>query len=100
MDKSSTRIAACSFLPLILIGSGCVRTPEQKASRFLQQGKEHFQKKDYVRAVLDFKNAAQAKPSDAEAYYQLGNTYLAMGNMRAGIDALRRATQLNPKHAA
>ena len=56
-------------------------------------------KKDYGRAALEFRNAVKVMPKDAEPYYQLGLTYLASGNARNGVAALRHATELNPKHA-
>ena len=59
-----------------------------------------MEKKDYGRAVLEFRNAVKVMPKDAEPYYQLGLTYLASGNVANGIGSLRRATELNPKHAA
>ena len=37
-------------------------------------------------------------PQDAEAYYQLGQAYLAAGATQQSAYALLRATDLNPKH--
>jgi Flp pilus assembly protein TadD len=39
--------------------------------------------KDYKRAILEFKNAAQALPTDAETHSQLGLTYTAAGDVRS-----------------
>ena len=55
---------------------------------------------DYARAILQFRNAQQAMPGDAEPYYQLGLAYLATRNFPAAAGALRKATELNPKHEA
>ncbi len=55
-------------------------------------------RKDYNRAVLEFKNAAQALPKEAEPVYRLGLAYLAIGNLNQAVAALFRATQLDPQH--
>ena len=56
-------------------------------------------KKDYGRALLEFRNATRVMPKDAEPQYQLGLAFLASGNATNGARALYSATQLNPKHA-
>lgn len=55
--------------------------------------------KDYGRALLEFRNAAAVRPSDAEAYYQIGIAALAAGNVEVAAFNLKRATDLNPEHA-
>ncbi len=65
----------------------------------MKRGAMLFAKKDYGRAALEFRNAVKEMPKDAEAYYQLGLTYLASGNVGNGLAALRHATEINPKHA-
>jgi tetratricopeptide (TPR) repeat protein len=55
--------------------------------------------KDYSRATLEFRNASQAMPKDAEPFYQAGMANLAMKDFPAAVGAFRKALQLNPKHA-
>ena len=78
---------------------GCNRSPQAKEAQYLKRGAALVAKKDYGRAALEFRNAIKVMPKDAEPYYQLGLAYLATGNAGNGISALRRATELNPKHA-
>jgi tetratricopeptide (TPR) repeat protein len=87
--------AACLYL---LTAAAC-KTREQKAADFIQRGKSFFEKKDYARAAIEFKNAATATPLDAEPAYQLGITYLKLGSLRPAASSLKKATELNPKHA-
>jgi tetratricopeptide (TPR) repeat protein len=94
------KINRASILLLIvaLAVTGCRRTPEAKMAKFLADGEKQFEKKDYPRAILQFKNAVQAKPKEAEPYYHLGLAYLASDNLRMAIASLRKAIDLNPKH--
>ncbi len=82
-----------------LVMAGCARTPQQREARFLELGKKLLAKKDYSRAGLEFRNAIQQAPADAEPYYQLGLTYFGAGDRGAALGCFREATKLNPKHA-
>jgi tetratricopeptide (TPR) repeat protein len=64
----------------------------------MEEGKKLLEKKDPGRAILQFRNAAQATPKNAEAFYQLSLAYFAAGDIRFGVATLRKALELNPKH--
>jgi tetratricopeptide (TPR) repeat protein len=89
---------ACMIAFLVGLGA-CARTPMQKRDRFLESGKKLFEKKQYAKAILDFKNAAAAMPKDAEAYYQLGRAYAGQHEFQTAVNILQQALQLNPNHA-
>src|SRR6202035_5146143 len=85
----------------ILLGLvGCARSPHAKEAKFLARGKALMEKKDYIRAILEIKNAVRAMPNDAEPYYRLGLAYLASGSVPGAYAAFRKATELNPNHSA
>src|SRR4051812_30716781 len=77
---------------------GCTQSPQAKAARFIKAGKAQFEKKDYSRAVLQFRNAVQATPADPEAYYQLGLAYMGTNDIKTAVMCFRKAADLNPKH--
>lgn len=89
-----------AVLTALLLLSACARTPEAKRDRYLAAGNKLLAKKDYGRAILEFNNAVQVTPKDAESYYRLGLAYLGAGQLGPGVACLRRATELNPQHAA
>ena len=78
---------------------GCKKSPEARSAAFMDTGKKFLEKKDTTRAILQFRNAAQATPKNAEVYYQLGIAYLTAGDIRNGLFSLHRTLELNPKHA-
>src|ERR1039458_8353398 len=88
------------LLLVVLAFAGCTRSPEAKSAAYIEAGKKLLEKNDPARAILQFKNAAQATPKNAEAYYQLGKALLAVGDLRGGVAGLRKALELNPKHTA
>lgn len=87
------------FLILVSVFlAGCARKPAEREAAFLQEGRKHLETKDFARAAIDFRNAIQAMPKDAEAHYQLALAYLGSGNAQTAINELLQAAQLDPKH--
>jgi tetratricopeptide (TPR) repeat protein len=102
MSLSISRRTATAVFTFILVAflNACSRDPRQQEARFLQRGEEYLSKKDYSRAVIEFKNAVQVRPRDAEAYYQLGLAYLGSGSVLSAYPEFKRATELNPAHTS
>ena len=96
---SRRRLMSAALLVIVaLLLAGC-RTPEQKKARFLATGNQLLKKKDCQRAVLQFKNAVQLGPKDADAHYGLAQAYLALGGFRQAVAELYKAAELDPKNA-
>jgi len=89
-----------SLVVMSLAFTGCVTSAETRSARYIDAGKALMQKHDPIRAALQFRNAAQAAPKNAEAYYQLGLAYLAQRDYRDAVAGLRKAIALDPKHKA
>src|ERR1017187_5470588 len=84
----------------ILALSACTQSPQAKEAKYLEKGRKEFEKKNYAVAVLHLKNAMVAQPRDAEPYYQLGMTQMAVNDVNSAAAYFRKATELNPKHTA
>jgi tetratricopeptide (TPR) repeat protein len=82
---------------LLVIFLGACGTMEEKRDKFFAEGKELYQKADYVRARLQFKNALQIDPKFPEAALWLGKTELKLGNPRGAYGALSQAVELKPE---
>ena len=98
MFRSGTQRWGAALIVTILCG--CASSPQARRDKFLAAGQALVEKKDYTRAILAFKNAVQAMPNDAEAYYRLGLAALQVGDIRTGVASLKKAVELNPKHSA
>jgi tetratricopeptide (TPR) repeat protein len=82
--------------PAVLVD--CSRDAATQEANFMKRGKALLARKDYSRAILEFSNAAKAKPTDAEPHYQMGLANLAANHIPQAVASFRGATQLNPKH--
>ena len=92
------KVAVIPLTFLALVFTGCMRSPEAKSARYMENGKKLMEKNAAQRAILEFQNAARSTPRKPEIYYQLGLAYLAAGDARNGVACLRKAIELNPKH--
>lgn len=88
-------ILAVLVISLIVAGCG---GPDQKKLKFYNKGKVLYEKGDYVKARLEFKNAAQIDPKYSDAYYMLGLTALKQGNLREAYGSLSKAVDLAPSN--
>ncbi|MFA5961783.1 MAG: tetratricopeptide repeat protein [Parcubacteria group bacterium] len=59
-------------------------------------GDVYARRKDYDRAILEFKRATEINPRYADAYHNLANTYQAMGKIDEAIAGYQKALELNP----
>ena len=84
--------SVCLFL------TGCRGTPQEREAARMAKGNDYVQKKDYKRAVIEFKVAAQNAPTDAEPVYQLGMAYMKGGALRQAVEAFQKAVTLKPTH--
>jgi Flp pilus assembly protein TadD len=102
VTKIPAKASAMVLLGVVLVATillpGCARTPEQKYTKFLNNGKAQLDKHDYSRAILEFRNAIQIKPKADEAYYRLALAYLGTRDTRSGTRMLWKAIELNPKN--
>jgi tetratricopeptide (TPR) repeat protein len=90
----SARFTAVTLLFL----TACSTTPDVREAKYMKRGETEFAAKQYKKAVIDFKVAAQNMPKDAEPVYRLGMTYLQAGAARLAVEAFTKAVALNPKH--
>ena len=89
------------FSAAVLAGvlvSGCARSPEVRRDKFMAAGQQYLQKKDYARAILQFRDAAQVMPKDPEVYYQLGIAYAYSRDYNMAVRSFQRTLALNPHH--
>jgi len=93
MNRHSVQLAVATALVLLL--ASC----KPDGPKSLQRGKAEMEKRAYANAIIEFRNALKAMPQDAEAHYQMGLALMAQGDMPGGLGFLRRATEIDPKHA-
>jgi len=88
--------ALLSATVTLLAGCGDARTRE---AAYLQHGREYFAAANYDKARVEFRNAAQIDPKDAEALYLLGQVAEHVGDVRAAVGYYQSAITENSRLA-
>jgi tetratricopeptide (TPR) repeat protein len=81
-----------------LLLTGCKRDPNVQKQKYLESGKRYEKEGKLREAAIQFSNAIKIDKNFGEAYYQLGKTYLELGNTMAGYAQLLRAVDLTPSN--
>lgn len=86
-----TRRTICALALTLLALAGC---GAESADKLVASGKSHASAKDYTAALIQFKNALQKAPDNAEARYLLGITLIETGDPSAAEIELKKALAL------
>jgi tetratricopeptide (TPR) repeat protein len=69
-----------------------------RKAAYLAKGQEYLAAHDFEKARLEFRNALQLDPNDAEASFLAGEASEHLGNLREAAQMFQTAIQVNPKH--
>jgi tetratricopeptide (TPR) repeat protein len=89
------RLFAVGFLIAALF-TGCSRDPNVRKQKFLESGDRYFAKGKYREAAIQYSNAIQIDSRFGQAHYQLGETYLKVGDSARAFQELSRTVELAP----
>ena len=73
------------------------RNKRANAERSYSQGVAQLSRDDYTRALPYFEKASELDPNYAEAWYQAGFTYGALGRHQDALKASKQAAKLRPE---
>ena len=79
--------------------TGCSGGAEERATRYLEKGKELFSAGNYEKAKLEFRNVLQIDPNHVDARYQLARIVEEYDNeTRAAVANYNKVIELDPTH--
>jgi tetratricopeptide (TPR) repeat protein len=79
--------------------AGCSADSEASRKRLLETGNKYFESGKYKEASIIYRRLISKNQKYGPAYYHLGLTELKSGRYGEAIQALRRATELQPDNA-
>jgi tetratricopeptide (TPR) repeat protein len=71
---------------------------QARQERHMQRGMEYFTAENYDKARIEFGNALQIAPQDAEARFMIGRTAEKLGKVRDAVSGYEGAIDVNPDH--
>jgi len=71
----------------------------KSAKRHIQEGVQHFQAREFEKALKSFSNAAKKKPNDPNIMNYLSQVYAGLDDMGKAIEYIQNAIKLEPDSA-
>lgn len=103
MKKSSKRNSSKRNIAIIILMASVAGyflydndTPLEKAAKYIKRGDILFERGEFKKARLEYKNAAKITPTDVEVEYRWGLVDEAQGDVRGALSAFMQAEQQDP----
>src|SRR5258708_20136802 len=87
-------LLTCSLLAVLF--TGCSRDPNVRKQKYFDSAGRYFAEGKYREAAIQYANAVQVDSRFAQAHYQLGQTYLKLGDTTRAFHELTRTVELMP----
>lgn len=88
-----------ALVPCLLIAmsvTACSRDPKVRKQKYFDSAEKYFAEGKYREAAIQYSNAVQIDPRFTRAHYQLGQTYLKLGDAMRAFQELTRTVDLAP----
>jgi tetratricopeptide (TPR) repeat protein len=85
-------------LQICLILAGCLRDPNVRKQKFMEEGDRYFAKEKYPEALLTYERAVQIDPRLVAGHYGIAKCHLKMGNWLSAFQELQRTIDLEPQN--
>ncbi|HBM90616.1 MAG TPA: hypothetical protein DD400_01875, partial [Rhodospirillaceae bacterium] len=73
-------------------------SPEEKTEAYTKRGNSFFEKKDYNKARVEYRNALKLQPTNAELHYRLALAYEALSDITNAFSSFMTAEMQDSKH--
>jgi tetratricopeptide (TPR) repeat protein len=97
MNTSMRRGALAGTLVVALLLCACGSAQSRKAG-YIEHAQKYYASGNYDKARLEFRNAAQIDPKDADVRFMLGQVADKTGDARGAVGQYQAALNANPKH--
>ncbi len=96
MNRATTNRLLLFCCLLVAFCTSCSRDPNVRKQKYFDSGEKYFAQGKYREAIIQYSNAVLIDSRFAQAHYQLGQTYLKLGDPNRAFQELSRTVELAP----
>ncbi len=96
--KKAYKIGLIVAVTVGVLGYVTKDTPKEKEAKYLLRGNDYFEKGEFLKARIEYKNAVKIIPTDPEIAYRWGLVDEAEGNIRNAFTNFMAAEQQSPHY--
>ncbi len=85
------------LLSVLVVMSGCSKSPEAKKTQHLERGDQYFAKAQFREAIIEYANVLRIDAKNARAYRQIGLAYYELGELAQALPFLVKLLELDPE---
>src|SRR5258708_28158501 len=93
-----TTLLTVAAMGICLLLTGCLRDPNVRKQKFVEQGDRYFAQEKFPEALLTYGRALQIDPKFAAAHYKVAKCQLKLANWASAFQELQRTTDLDPQN--
>src|SRR5262245_11529513 len=93
MHETFTRATIVLLLAVLVASCGGA---EGRKLRYVEKGEQYFAERNYEKARIEFRNALQIEPDDANVRYQVGRVAEKLNNPRDAVGYYQAAIDVDP----
>ena len=93
MHETFTRATTVLLLAVLVASCGGA---EGRKMRYVEKGEQYFADRNYEKARIEFRNALQIEPDDANVRYQVGRVAEKLNNPRDAVGYYQAAIDVDP----
>ncbi len=96
---TARRAAAVFLAAAMCLGSAGCSSDAEKFAGFMSQGDAYVEQERWEEAIIEYRNAIQLEPNNADAHHALARAYLQAGRIREGYWELHETGRLDPTNS-
>jgi len=85
------------LLSVLVVMTGCSKSPEAKKTQHLEQGDKYFAKAQFREAIIEYRNVVQIDGKNARAYRQIAFAHYELGEFAQALPYLVKVQELDPE---
>lgn len=95
--RGSKILLACWTVVAVFLGS-CESSPEATLTKHVKRGDGYVKEEKFKEAVIEYRNAVKAVPTDAAAHWKLAKAALETKDIRTAFAELLKTVELDPNN--